>query len=93
MIKVKQMTNDYGRGIPNQFIIKTDDATYFQSYKSIIAKKTCDGTDKITLDKTYWDYSKTTAKYRNRFLGMTTQEIKKAIKSGQIELVDLNSNA
>ena len=76
-----------GNPVANQFEIKHDGATYFQSYKSIIAKKQ---NGKIYLDSYYWDYSRTTSKYRNEFLSMTTPEIKKAIASGQIELVNLN---
>ena len=48
--------------------------------------------DIITLDETYWDYSKTTGKYRNQFLGETKAETEKKIKSGEYQLVDLNED-
>ena len=70
MIKVKQLRSaTSGRDIPNQFIITTEDRKIFQSYDSIIAVKINMGNEKdyIMLDKTYWDYSRTTGKYRINF--------------------------
>ena len=87
-IKVENMTSDSsGKEVANQFIIRTSDAIYFQSYQSIIVKKTQDET---ILDKHYWDYSKTTGKYRNQFLGETKRETEKKIKTGIYRLADLN---
>ena len=90
-MKIQNMTSNKGNKVANQFIIFDCDATYFQSYKSIIVK-TCfeDNKRKVYLDETYWDYSKTTSKYRNEFLGETTKETQAKIKSGEYELVDLN---
>ena len=45
--------------------------TILFSYYKKIAVKTVDG---VLLDGEYWNYSKTTAKHRNRFLGETTKE-------------------
>ena len=97
MIKVKNMTSSTGSPIVNQFIIIDDGnkQEYLQSYDVIIAKKQtivysyeqC----KITLDVNYWNYSKTTSKYRNIFLNETTKETKKKIKSGEYILADLNN--
>lgn len=77
------------RPVNNQFVIYTDKGKYFQSYDSIIAFTPEDSTP-ILLDKNYWDYSKTTSKYRNIFLGLTTEETKTLIKKGDIILTDLN---
>ena len=86
--KVRNMTSSNGNKIANQFVIELgSDEEIFQSYKTIIAHKK--GAE-ITLDADYWDYSRTTSKYRNAFLGMTTQEIKQGIKSGSIKLEELN---
>ena len=63
--------------------------TFFQSYRSLIAKITATG--QIFLDKNYWDYSRTTGKYRNIFLSETMAETKKRIKSGEYKLVDLQN--
>ena len=92
-MKVENMTSPQGNKVTNQFII-TDimldtgkTVVYFQSYDSIIARK--EGGDTI-LDKYKWDYSKTTGKYRNQFLGETKAETQKKIDSGEYILTDLN---
>lgn len=87
LAKVRNMTSSSGNDIANQFIINTNDATIFQSYSSIIAIKTGGQT---ILDSYYWDYSTTTGKYRNIFLGMNKKETEQLIKSGSIKLADLN---
>jgi len=87
-MKVSNMVSNSGNKIANQFEILTDTARFFQSYKSIIAK--IDNDNNITLDSHYWDYSKTTSKYRNMFLNMSTNDIKKDIKLGNIKLDNLN---
>ena len=47
--------------------------------------------DYIMLDKNYWDYSRTTGKYRNQFLGEDIKTTRKKIKSGEYKLWDLNN--
>ena len=47
--------------------------------------------NKTKLDTNYWDYSTTTGKYRNMFLGETRKETEKKIKSGEYVLTDLNA--
>ena len=87
-IKVENMESDAGNSIANQFIITTDNGVYFQSYRSIIAYREYGG--KMYLDKHYWDYSTTTGKYRNQFLGEGIKETRQKIKDGLYKLVDLN---
>lgn len=87
-MKVQNMTSPKtDRNIPNQFIITDDNSIYFQSYNSIIVKI---AHGKVYLDKTYWNYSTTTSKYRNYFLNESTKETKQKIKSGEYILCDLN---
>ena len=88
-MKVFNMTSSKGNKIANQFII-TDDHNneLFQSYHSIIAKRYTNGV--VELDKKYWDYSKTTSKYRNIFLNETNQETNYKVKIKEYKLVDLN---
>jgi ABC-type Fe3+ transport system substrate-binding protein len=87
--KVRQMiSNSSGNPVANQFIIYASDGNYFQSYNSVIAFKGNDG--KITLDHYYWDYSRTTGKYRNQFLGEGIADTRAKIESGEYELADLN---
>jgi len=87
------MTSSKGNKIANQFVI-TDDVgnTFFQSYNSMIVKKTkvTEFIDTIELDQKYWNYSNTTGKYRNIFLDENINETKKKIKSGEYKLVNLN---
>lgn len=90
-IKISNIKNSKGNNIPNQFIIYTPEATYFQSYNSIIVKTTFENDERVVyLDKNDWDYSKTTGKYRNQFLGETKKETEKKIKNGVYKLVNLN---
>lgn len=85
--QVQNMTSINGNTIANQFIIKTGKSVLFQSYNSVIVKKTAKN---IYLDKFYWDYSKTTGKYRNIFLGETKKETEQKIKEGVYKLTNLN---
>jgi hypothetical protein len=86
-MNVSNITNNNGNRVPNQFVISDNGANYFQSYNSIIVKRS---NGKIELDSYYWNYSKTTSKYRNIFLGETTKETQKKINSGEYLLADLN---
>lgn len=88
IMKVKNMTSNNGNKIANQFELWTDDARIFQSYNSTIVKIMDTGT--IYLDEYYWDYSVTTGKYRNQFLGEGIAETRKKIKSGEYILTNLN---
>lgn len=87
-MKVTNMLSTNGNRVPNQFIINNNGEEYFQSYNSIIAKKS---KGKIYLDDIFWDYSVTTGKYRNDFLGEGIAETRKKIASGEYILTDLNS--
>ena len=92
-MKVENITSNNGNKIANQFII-TDNIgnKYFQSYSSVIVKKTNPyyQPQTIELDKKYWNYSNTTGKYRNIFLGETIKDTKAKIKNGTYILTDLN---
>lgn len=73
--------------VANQFIITGKNLTAFQSYRTIIAVNKA---GQITLDKDAWDYSVTTGRYRNIFLGENTAETRRKIKSGEYRLANLN---
>ena len=88
-MKVTNMKSPNGNQVPNQFIISTNEGDYFQSYRSIIALRKSDGS--IVLDNYYWDYSRTTGKYRNEFLMESIAETRKKISSGEYQLTDLNA--
>lgn len=100
-MKVRNMQSVNGNNIPNQFIISGlyyanklisetgfVFGTMFQSYDSNIVFEEQNG--QIYLDEKYWNYSKTTGKYRNIFLGETKAETQKKIDSGEYILTNLN---
>lgn len=90
-MKVQNMTGARGNKVANQFIIFDSEFTAFQSYATIIVKTVFeDGKRQVYLDENSWDYSRTTGKYRNLFLGETKAETEKKIKSGVYKLADLN---
>ena len=88
-MKVQNMRSSNFNKVVNQFIIKdeTHNITIFQSYDSVIVKIAL---GKIYLDSNKWDYSVTTGKYRNQFLGETKKETQAKIDSGEYILADLN---
>ena len=66
---VLNMKSSRGNKVPNQFIIWTDEEQFFQSYQTIIGKR--DKKGNVFLDQNRWNYSVTTSKYRNQWLGIT----------------------
>lgn len=88
-MNVRNIRSNKGNEIPNQFEVTTEKGKFFQSYKSVIAFIPFGG-GKTQLDSAYWDYSKTTGKYRNIFLGEDKKETERKIKTGEYELTDLN---
>ena len=87
-MRVENMRSPNGNQVPNQFIIWTDKGKYFQSYRTIIAF--IDNNNNVFLDKDSWDYSRTTGKYRNIFLGEKRDSTMYSIKIGEYELKNLN---
>lgn len=96
-MKVENMKSERtGKAIPNQFVITDNEhnATWFQSYTSVIALV---NNGILFLDKNKWDYSRTTAKYRNAFVATyynskyaSAEGIKGGIKEGKIIMTELN---
>lgn len=84
-------SHETGDDVKNQYQIygKIDSMPFkvFQSYNSVIVFQINGAT---FLDKNDWNYSRTTSKYRNDFLGECTQETKKKIDSGEYILTELN---
>ena len=86
---VYQLINDNGNYASNQFVIKTNKATYFQSYRSVICK--LDGVNIILSNN--WDYSRITTKHLYMFLRQngfynlsSAKEVRDAIKEGWVIL-------
>lgn len=88
-MKVVNLESNKGNAIANQFEVTTDKGRYFQSYDSVIVFIPNNG-DKIQIDERYWDYSKTTGKYRNIFLGEDKKATQTKINNGTYILTDLN---
>jgi len=92
-MKVKNMESSSGNPVANQFEIYDNKHNYFQSYRSTIVH--IDWTYapcRVQLDEKYWNYSATTSKYRNKFLGENTKETQEKINSGEYVLADLNQS-
>jgi len=93
-----KVTNHWG--VPNQFIIyeKGSGANgnfikreLFQSYDhTIVEIISWSDREDVRLDEKYWNYSTTTGKYRNKFLGEDRKETEKKIKAGIYKLTNLN---
>lgn len=86
-MKLTNLLSSNGTVVPNQFKIEVDNVVYFQSYESIIVKIE---NGQTYLDSAYWDYSRTTSKYRNIFLGEDKKRTEHKIKNGIYILTDLN---
>ena len=71
----------------NHQTIATAEALFFTSYNVFIAKIE---NDRVFLDAEKWNYSKTTAKYRNQFLNEDTKTTEQKIKDGIYTLTNLN---
>ena len=56
MTQVRQMTGRTGAPVANQFIITDGEFEFFQSYKTVIAKRHISA-GVVTLDADRWDYS------------------------------------
>jgi hypothetical protein len=99
-MKVENLTNSNGNKVKNQFIITEEGRgalgnfttrETFQSYDTVICIRTAwpDKTE-VELDADKWAYSKTTSRARAAFLGETTKETERKIKSGEYKLANLN---
>lgn len=88
-MKVKNLEGKSGRAVANQFVIKDDNRTVFQSYDSTIVEAKWHS-DFCEVNIGYdWDYSRTTSKYFKIFLmdevGLNDEEveqIKKELRKG-----------
>lgn len=101
-MRISNMTSSNGNKVANQFILSETGGIMgnftkretFQSYDSVIAVVTTWADPKygtqVELDKDCWDYSVTTGKYRNQFLGETKAQTQKKINSGEYKLANLN---
>lgn len=87
MTLVENFTSRNGNKVTNQFKLYLASGTLFQSYSTLIAC-TVYGTGTVYLSES-WDYSNTTLRYLNDFLGTTAsaKDIRKRIDSGEYVIV------
>ena len=88
-MKVENLESQNGKKVVNQFEVTTSEGRFFQSYDSLIVFIPNDGSP-TQLDCNFWDYSVTTSKYRNLFLGEKKDVTEKKIKDGTYLLTNLN---
>jgi hypothetical protein len=87
-MKVQNMTSKNGKKVPNQFVITDGNIEYFQSYKTIIAKR--DHLAGIATIDIKNPYSKTTSKYLYMFLGTNSKDFRIKLNNGAYLIADLN---
>ena len=85
-IWVSNIASSNGGPVLNQLLVRTEYGVMFQSCNSNIAFIPHDE-DVIYLGKD-WDYSRTTSKYRNEFLGYNKKELESMIKSGKAVIIE-----
>jgi hypothetical protein len=91
MAKVQQLINSNGNPAANQFVIKSGDKVFFQSYNSMVAM--WDKEKRKLYISHYWDYSNTTRKHFYIFLRKYTnisgnrQSVERGIADGTIGIV------
>lgn len=71
----------------NMQIEHTNNGLVCRSYGKIIAINNLDG---ITLDSYYYNYSVTTAKHLNKFLGLNSKSFNQALKANKFKFTNLN---
>ena len=88
---VRNIVNNNGNTVPNQFIITTKDKgdhkEVFQSYKTLIAEWV---NGQVTIDDEALNYSRTTNIHLYSFLGMKRKEIEAKVASGEIKTRNMN---
>lgn len=84
-----RVTNLRTRGPSLQVVVDDGERKWLQSYEAIIAVQESDGT--VILDSAYWNHSRTTSRFRMRFLGESLRETRRNIKRGYYRLENLNA--
>ena len=93
--KTKRMTGRSGSPVRNHWLISVENGVALQSYNSIIAFRFTKNFGKfnkgdVLLDRSTWNYSPTTARYRRIFLGEGKAETERKIAAGEYRLEALN---
>ena len=90
-MRVENIISNNGNMIPNQFIIDQGDKVTFQSYRSQIIDIDYANNELVVYPD--YAYSRTTGKYRNKFLDdqgfyevADLQSLNKAIENGKVSI-------
>ena len=87
VIKTMQSPSRSGGDMSNQVVIAFDNGSVFSSYGTLIALEIREKDGMKTYLTDNWDYSVTTGKYRNQFLGEGIKETIKKIADGTYKIV------
>lgn len=87
VIETMQSPSRSGGDVPNQVIIKFDNGSAFNSYGTLIALEIREKDGMKTYLTEHWNYSVTTGKYRNQFLGEGIKETREKIADGTYKIV------
>ena len=96
MLRVSNLSSERSwRPVANQFVIETENAYYFQSYSSLVAKVKYSQGWVLALGSD-WDYSRTTMKHLHAFLreywdcswNGSTEDLRRMIKKGLVRYCD-----
>jgi len=86
-IKLLRFISPRGKENSNNFIVITEKGQYLISYQLTVVFQKRNG--EILLDPR-WNFSRATAKFRNKFLSEETAETRRKIESGEYKVVNLN---
>lgn len=85
-----KMLDAKGNPNKNQLLLNSKEGVYFQSYNTIIAFKGFSG--EVELDYKYFNFSRTTIIYCNKFLNEKSGDILKKVQNGTYKLINLNKH-
>ena len=77
---IQNMKTNSGGYASNQFIVYSTEGVYFISYQSVIAFKPINSITKYIGND--YDYSRTTMRYLQKFLGHDIKETRKRLEAG-----------
>lgn len=91
MIKVETLLTPRGYHSYHLIIDVEHDGKYLIGYSKVIAFIPHSKFSSVLLDKQFYDYSRTTISFRNKFLGVNSKKVENMIANKEYKLVDLNN--
>lgn len=87
-MSIRQLETPRGTPAQNQIVVSVKQWSIFFSYSVPIAAIN-GASNWIALDADAWNASRTTARYRNQFLGFNTREARRRIQNNSIQVLNL----